>query len=327
MCIVACTRCRVGQQVTGVTRISSFAINSWTSGGGLKRRAGLSLVVSVSKGVCSGSGEQAGQVNHHSVQTDVVVRRNQRWALRAVNGLVEGPGAVSWALSFRVSDPDIGKLVVLPLDAGSFGTVGSAAVHTESGDGDIGGCQHYIDSVLDLPLRGKANELLLSQRFPERVALVKDLLVQVEGKRFLGISERVVLLGGFPPGSDGRLAFLRAGERSDEVGDYCSLGRLEFAIPDQVDRDFAGEQLAFVVLQKLVWLFLIRRENTIEMLCLGWKRMGGECGIYKVELLAEIKDGIDILLLKSEEMYIFAWSRRRDGTMEDAQKVSFKLLL
>ncbi|CAA7395129.1 unnamed protein product [Spirodela intermedia] len=70
---------------------------------------------------CRGSPEPAGewvrhssrhqrrQVDHHPVNSHVAVGRHQRRRLRAVDGLVEGPGTLARALSFRVADPDVGK--------------------------------------------------------------------------------------------------------------------------------------------------------------------------------------------------------------------------
>ncbi|KAK3014573.1 hypothetical protein RJ639_008905 [Escallonia herrerae] len=103
----------VYQQVSGIARVRPFPVNTRTSRCSLQLCTGRSLIVAISKWVRGSPGQQASQVDDHAVKAHVVVRRHQRWALWAVYGLVEGPGAVTRALGLRVTNPDVGKPVVL----------------------------------------------------------------------------------------------------------------------------------------------------------------------------------------------------------------------
>ncbi|KAF5942592.1 hypothetical protein HYC85_020234 [Camellia sinensis] len=61
---------------------------------------------------------------------------------------MEWPGALTRALSLRVANPNVGKLVILALNLSSFGrSVSPAPAGAKPINGDIRGCQDDIDGV------------------------------------------------------------------------------------------------------------------------------------------------------------------------------------
>ncbi|RDX82970.1 hypothetical protein CR513_36176, partial [Mucuna pruriens] len=138
----ACASRRVHEQVSSVTGVSPFAINPRARRRSFERRLRGPLEEPISKWVRDGPSQEASQADNHSVKAHVVVRCNQRWALRPVNWLVKWPRALTRALGLGVSDPNVSELVVLALPpdvAHRRGTVGPASARAETFNCHVGG--------------------------------------------------------------------------------------------------------------------------------------------------------------------------------------------
>lgn len=261
MSIVASASRRIHQQVSGVTRVSSFAINTRASRRGFQRGFRRPLEEPIPKRVRRRPSQQARQVDNHPVDTHIVVRRHQRWALRPINRLVKRPSAMTRALSLGVPNPNVSEFVAFVVPLGTprrGGTVGSASAHAEALNCHVSRGQNYIDGVSVFTLWSQLNEVLVGEGFPKRVAFVQNLFVERKGKftgGFFVTAEVVVFLGGFPPRDDGWLDGLWwrgwRWEWGDEIGDYCLLGRFEVTVPNEVDWDFARKKRAIMVVKKL----------------------------------------------------------------------------
>ncbi|BAT73947.1 hypothetical protein VIGAN_01152100 [Vigna angularis var. angularis] len=135
MRIVARPRHLIHQDLTRISRVRPAPENPCASRNSLQRRRRGALEVTVIERVRDGPSKKGSQVNYHSVNPDVAVRRNQWWRLGSVNRLVEGPRALPGALRFGVSNPYISG-------AGSVSNVsgramGPTAAHAETLDGDV----------------------------------------------------------------------------------------------------------------------------------------------------------------------------------------------
>ncbi|RDX60927.1 hypothetical protein CR513_60892, partial [Mucuna pruriens] len=140
--IVASAGCGVHQEFPGVARVSALAVQAGASGSGFQRRLFGSLEVSIPERVGNGPRQQTSHVDDHSVEAHVVVRRNQGRALWAVNGLVEGPRALTRALRLRVTHPHVSKLATT-----RRGTVSPTPAGTEPVHGYVRGCENHVDGV------------------------------------------------------------------------------------------------------------------------------------------------------------------------------------
>ncbi|WVZ24096.1 hypothetical protein V8G54_002640 [Vigna mungo] len=135
MRIVARPSHLIHQDLTRISRVRPATENPCASGNSLQRRRRGALEVTVIERIRDGPSKKGRQVNYHSVNPDVAVRRNQWWRLGSVNRLVEGPRALPGALRFGVSNPYISG-------AGSVSNVsgrpmGPTAAHAETLDGDV----------------------------------------------------------------------------------------------------------------------------------------------------------------------------------------------
>ena len=141
----------------------------------------------------------------------------------------------------------------------------SAPAGAEPFNGYIGRCQDYVNGVALLPLACQLFEVLTGQGFTQRVVLVENLGAQgkIEGGGFLGLDFEVVFLDGIPPGRDGGLVGSGFGGREggNEIRNYSALGRLELAVPDEINGDFPGKKRAIVVLKKHRLLFLSKHSG------------------------------------------------------------------
>ena len=145
VCIVACPGGLIHQHPTRISRIRPASEYPRTSGDRFKRSRRRTLEVSIVKRVGNSSSQQSCQVNDHSINSDISVRSNQRWRLRAVNGLMERPSTLSRTLSLRVPDPHVSR-TGFPVDR--LGRrVGPAPAHAKSIDGDVFRSENDVDGV------------------------------------------------------------------------------------------------------------------------------------------------------------------------------------
>ncbi|KAK3014572.1 hypothetical protein RJ639_008904 [Escallonia herrerae] len=151
MRIVTSTSHGVHQQVPSIARVGSSAIDPRTGGYSLKWRTGCALVVAISERVRGRCRQKAGQVYDHAVEAHVVVGRHQRWALWAVDGLVERPGALTRALGLRVANPDVCELGILAPDAFDLGTrcrsMGATPARAKTINRYVGSRKYNVDGV------------------------------------------------------------------------------------------------------------------------------------------------------------------------------------
>lgn len=156
---------------------------------------------------------------------------------------MKGPGALARALSGRVANPNVCKSA--ELGSGREAVV-PASAHTEPFHRHIFSGKDHIDSIAGSPTGSKLENVRIGKRFAERVRLVKDLFAEGE-RRKPGLRVRVVFLGGFKPSRHRRFRFGAGCERGDEISEDCTLRRCEFAVPDEIDGNFAGKERTFVI--------------------------------------------------------------------------------
>lgn len=138
--------------------------------------------------------------------------------------------------------------------------MGAAPAGAEAFDCHVSGGEDDVDGVPLAALRCQPYDVLTCEGLAKGVGVVGELGAEGDGeggvRRFLGIGEAVVLVDVLPPRGDGGLVGdLGGSQGGDEVGDDSALGGLEFAVPDEVDGDFAREEGALVVLEELIRRF------------------------------------------------------------------------
>eukprot|EP01018_Ginkgo_biloba_P030382 Gb_03721 [translate_table: standard] len=99
-------RC-IHQQLTGIAWISPFSIYSWAGRYSLQRSSSVALKVTSVEWVRRCSCQNGGNVYNHPVDANISVWCHERGRLRAVDGLMKWPRALSWTLSCRVSHPRV----------------------------------------------------------------------------------------------------------------------------------------------------------------------------------------------------------------------------
>lgn len=128
--------------------------------------------------------------------------------------------------------------------------VGPTPAGAEPFNGHVGSCENHVNGVFLATQGCQVDNLVGGEWFTQRIVVLKDLSAERE-EGVGGVGEVVVFVSGFPPRGNWWLGcgVFRRGERGDEIGENSSLGRLETAVPDEIDRDFASEERAFVVLE------------------------------------------------------------------------------